>query len=163
VLRFDGLPVVDPDAIAREESIDSLAAGRVALKRVHAYLDSKDSFGFETTFSGSWARRVMSLARAQTFRITFAYIGTSGVRINLDRIRSRVATGGHDVPETDVRRRYERSLDRAGEALAFSDSAFIYDNSGRSMVLVAARDDRGARVVGAVPQWASRLVESLLR
>lgn len=29
---------------------------------------------------------------------------------NLLRIKQRVAVGGHDVPETDVRRRYEHSM-----------------------------------------------------
>jgi predicted ABC-type ATPase len=105
----------------------------------------------------------MSEARTRAYRIAFAYIGTSDVRINLERIRSRVATGGHDVPGGDVRRRYERSLDRAGAALAFADVAFVYDNSGSEMALVAARDEQGARVHGNVPRWAVALVESVLR
>jgi predicted ABC-type ATPase len=105
----------------------------------------------------------MSAARARAYRIAFAYIATSDVEINVDRIRSRVATGGHDVPETDVRRRYTRSLDRAGEALAFADYAFLYDNSGRAMRLIAARDERGSRVERDVPPWAMALVECVLR
>jgi predicted ABC-type ATPase len=44
------------------------------------------------------------------FEIVLVYIGTDNVEINLGRIRDRVLAGGHNVPETDVRRRYQRSL-----------------------------------------------------
>ena len=44
------------------------------------------------------------------FAIVQVYIGTDNVEINLGRIRNRVLAGGHNVPETDVRRRYQRSL-----------------------------------------------------
>ena len=47
----------------------------------------------------------------------------------LDRIRNRVALGGHDVPEADVRRRFGRSLANLPAAIARADEAYLYDNN----------------------------------
>jgi len=55
MLRKGGMMVVDPDAIAREEQIPAIAAGRVALRRIRNELSAKRSFAFETTLAGSWA------------------------------------------------------------------------------------------------------------
>ena len=68
------------------------------------------SFSIETTLSGRSHIATTSEAQALGYRIELNYVGTGDVTINLERIRQRVAAGGHDVPEADVRRRYERSL-----------------------------------------------------
>jgi hypothetical protein len=41
-----------------------------------------------------------------------------------------VLQGGHDIPDSDIRRRYWRSLMRAPEALRLVDEAVVLDNSG---------------------------------
>jgi predicted ABC-type ATPase len=51
---------------------------------------------------------MMLEARSTGFELVLVYIGTQNVEINLARIRNRVLAGGRDVPEADVRRRYER-------------------------------------------------------
>jgi predicted ABC-type ATPase len=57
------------------------------------------------------------------------YIGTENVAVNLARIRARVLTGGHDVPEPDVRRRYLRSLANLPIAAQRADYTILFDNS----------------------------------
>ena len=42
----------------------------------------------------------------------------------------RVAQGGHDIPDADIRRRYARSLFHASEAMGLADEALVLDNSG---------------------------------
>lgn len=46
-------------------------------------------------------------------------------------MRLRVAQGGHDIPDADIRRRYARSLLHAPEAMRLADEALVLDNSGR--------------------------------
>jgi hypothetical protein len=48
---------------------------------------------------------------------------------SIQRVRERVAQGGHDVPDTDVRRRYIRSLLNLPAALSLAHQAMVYDNS----------------------------------
>jgi predicted ABC-type ATPase len=38
------------------------------------------------------------------------FVGTASVEINIERVKARVKTGGHDVSEEDQRRRYPRTL-----------------------------------------------------
>src|ERR1017187_3942550 len=45
---------------------------------------------------------------------TYAWTTPNG---SIQRVRERVAQGGHDVPDADVRRRYTRSLTNAGYVL----------------------------------------------
>jgi predicted ABC-type ATPase len=71
------------------------------------------------------------------------------------RIRNRVAEGGHFVPETDVRRRYARSVANAAQALRLADYAELYDNSdegGHRLVQIA----KAGTVVWqaeSLPEW----------
>ena len=80
----------------------------------------------------------------------------------LDRIRNRVALGGHDVPEADARRRFARSHANLPAAIARTDEAMLYDNTDpdRPHREVAILKDGAWWVAGAVPGWA---VEALAR
>ncbi len=40
----------------------------------------------------------------------FFFLWLSSVDLALSRIKGRVSEGGHDVPEADVRRRFDRSI-----------------------------------------------------
>ena len=72
---------------------------------------------------------VMDQARSAGYRIALHYVSVNSVAQALDRIANRVALGGHDVPEGDVRRRFARSLANLPAAVVRSDETRIYDNS----------------------------------
>lgn len=63
------------------------------------------------------------------FDVFLIYIGTESVEINLARIAKRVQSGGHNVPEADVRRRYIRSFRILPIAFRIADSILLFDNS----------------------------------
>ena len=71
----------------------------------------------------------MDQARSAGYRIKLHYVSVNSVAQALDRIANRVALGGHDVPEGDVRRRFARSLENLPAAVARSDETRIYDNA----------------------------------
>jgi predicted ABC-type ATPase len=54
------------------------------------------------------------------FRVHLIYVCTDHAEENVQRVRARFSLGGHDVPDEDIRRRYERSLAsrRAGAPVA---------------------------------------------
>ena len=75
--------------------------------------------------------RILELAGA---RRNFAFETTLASRTfaPLRRVRERVRTGGHRVPEAIVRRRYARSLSNFFNLYRpFSDSWLLLDNSGQ--------------------------------
>ena len=95
-------------------------------------------------------------ARRRGFEIVLIYIGTDNVETNLSRIRQRVLAGGHDVPETDVRRRYLRSLANLPIAVRRSDYTILFDNSTKEGYrLIAILGPTGSQWLNPRPAWAS--------
>jgi predicted ABC-type ATPase len=136
------MPVIDPDAIAREidpENPESaaLAAGRQAIDRARAYIQSDCSFIVETTLAGNTYLNLVREVKALGWVASLTYIGIDDPATNIQRVRSRVKLGGHDVPVADIVRRYERSLVNLSKAAKIVDShserlcqrLILYDNS----------------------------------
>jgi predicted ABC-type ATPase len=67
-------------------------------------------FGFETTLSGRGHLNLVRHLKDQGYRIHFFFLWVSRGDLALSRINDRVSEGGHNVPEVDVRRRFERSI-----------------------------------------------------
>jgi predicted ABC-type ATPase len=85
----------------------------------------------------------MASAHELGFEVVVVYIGTSNPDINVARVAQRVKAGGHDVPELDIRRRYERSLSNLPLALSRSDYALLLDNSSERGYEPVAMFDHG--------------------
>ncbi|MDD9996848.1 MAG: hypothetical protein OXI95_02985 [bacterium] len=70
---------------------------------------------------------------------------------------NRVALGGHDVPEADVRRRFARSRANLPAAIAQTEMALLYDNSDPDWPHreVAILKDGVWWLAGSVPGWAN--------
>jgi predicted ABC-type ATPase len=107
---FRAIPILDPDTIARTLQSTSpaafpIAAARQVLASAKEHIGKHESFAVETALAGKHYLRMMADARIRGFEVVLVYIGTENVEINLARIRNRVLAGGHDVPESDVRRR----------------------------------------------------------
>ena len=54
---------------------------------------------------------------------------TANVNINVMRVESREATGGHGVPEDKIRSRYTKALKLIPELVERADVMHIYDNT----------------------------------
>lgn len=160
---FGSMPLLDPDAAARTINSEitgasAIAAGRLVLQIAATKLQEGQSFAVETTLSGRNYLRMMLKARDRGFEIILVYIGTNNVEINLLRIANRVLAGGHDVPEADVRRRYQRSLQNLPIAIDRADHVILFDNSNEEgYQLVGVIDQGHAQWFDPIPQWADSL------
>jgi len=105
---------------------------------------------------------MMLRARTLGFEVVLVYIGTENVEINLQRIRQRVAAGGHDVPEADVRRRFRRSFDNLPLAAKRADSTLLFDNSSdHGYQLVGILSGSAVQWFEPLPKWADALRANL--
>ncbi len=158
---FKEIPLLDPDAIANTLQTSAparfpVAAGRHVLKSASEHLKKAESFVVETTLAGKNYLQMMLGARKRDFEIVLVYIGTENVEINLARIRNRVLAGGHDVPEEDVRRRYNRSFENLPIAIKRADHTILFDNSAEEGYrLIAILSTRGNQWFEPRPPWAS--------
>lgn len=153
-------PLLDPDAISKAlqptiPGASAVAAARQVLISAGKHIEKSESFAVETTLAGKHYLRMMAEARMRGFEIVLVYIGTENVEINLARIGNRVLAGGHDVPESDVRRRYQRSFENLPIALARADHTILFDNSTEEGYrLIAVLGPVEGFWFKPVPHWA---------
>lgn len=106
---------INADLIARglspfDPSAGLIRAGRIVLERIAEFTAHRVDFAFETTLSGRTYVPIIQRLRARGFRLHLFYLWLPSPDLALLRIRDRVESGGHDVPEPDVRRRFDRTL-----------------------------------------------------
>jgi predicted ABC-type ATPase len=140
-LIAQGVSPFSPEAAA-------IRAGRLMLIEIDRYGKRRIDFGFETTLSGRSILNSIMHLRNWGYEIHFFYLWLSDVELALDRVRERVLTGGHDVPEAVVRRRFYRSI---GNFLTnyrnFAESWTVFDNSGETPTIVAFELDHKLSII----------------
>lgn len=113
-------------------SVNSYIASALIAFIRQQLLVTRQTFTFETVMSHPSKVDFLRAAKSAGFRTYLYYIATEDPEINLSRVESRVAAGGHDVPHRKVSERYYRSLDLLLEAIRQSNRAYIFDNSTES-------------------------------
>ncbi len=123
-----------------------------------------ESFSFETVMSHSSKVEFFGRARAEGYKTYLYFVCTSSPELNVARVRTRVETGGHGVPEDKIRDRYARCLELASDALAHAYRAYIFDNSGPEPVWLAEFDSAGACQLRVprerLPRWFHNCVDN---
>ena len=83
--------------------INSYSVAIVADFFKEQYLKHRISFSFETVFSHPAKIDILRRAQAAGFKTYMYFVATENPVINVNRIKERVALGGHDVPEEKTR------------------------------------------------------------
>lgn len=142
----DWMPVVNADDIAEalrqvkvrlNEAVIIAQAGRMALAQRNALLAEGRSFVIETTLTGHSELHLMQAAKASGYKVNLVYVKIASPQQSNSRVCTRVATGGHDVPEPDICRRFARSLENLPKAIALCDRVRIFDNRGSGYKLLS--------------------------
>lgn len=128
---------LNSDDIARERGISPRRAGEVLLNQMRDLFSAHASFAFETTLSGKIHNRFIKQAKSDGYKIVFLYVCLASVEQNIARVRQRVALGGHDVPESTIRRRYHKSLLNFESVAKQSDQWELYYNGNTEYELLA--------------------------
>ncbi|WP_310324419.1 AAA family ATPase [Roseateles asaccharophilus] len=183
-LEAAGAPFFNPDIVAARlrqanpglsnEQVNGLAwtAGRRGLEKA---LAQGLTYAFETTLGGnSIVKLLLEGARAGVdVHVWFAGLATP--EMHLQRIAARVAAGGHDIPETKVRERFDASRSNLVKLMPHLASLRVYDNSieadpraGKRPQPVLLLQMQAGRVVThaplrSVPAWAKPLLAAALR
>ena len=87
-----------------------LAASRLVMRELETRIAARDCFAFETTLAGRTYLRLVERLRQQGWRVELIYLALPSPEMSALRVAERVAHGGHSIPQTDIRRRFPRSL-----------------------------------------------------
>jgi len=127
----------------------AIRAGRLMLGEIELSMRRRVDFGFETTLSGRSHLGVMRRLKERTYQVHIFYLWVPSVELALARIRERVLRGGHDVPETVVRRRFERSIANfLARYRLLANRWMLFDNSSSAPTIIASQWQGSLRVVG---------------
>jgi predicted ABC-type ATPase len=128
----------------------SVAAGKLVLRELDQLMAVRDSFVYETTLSSYQSIDLMQRAREGGYEVNLAYVILRDADLHVERVASRVAVGGHDIPEATIRRRYRTSMDRLSNAICLADGTSIFDNSSLSGPMLLVQIANGAIAVNAL-------------
>ncbi len=116
--RESGVDYYNPDEAARllvtanptlTQTEANAAAWHEGVRLLKRAIDERLDFAFETTLGANTIPRLLRKAANAGIEIYVWYVGLESPELHIARVKTRVARGGHDISEEDIRRRYERS------------------------------------------------------
>jgi len=160
-----GLPFVNADELAAERwpgdaAAHAYEASALAAQARTELLGERRSFIAETVFSHPSKVDLIHRGGAAGYVVTLHAV-LIPVDVAVRRVDFRVATGGHPVPETKIRERYDRLWPLVAAARTLASRTVFYDNSrARTPFAPIARYERGQPVGDA--RWPSWTPPALL-
>lgn len=140
-LIAQGLSPFSPGAAA-------IKAGKLVLEQINKFADQGIDFSFETTLSGKLYLNLFNSLKARGYKIHIFFLWIPDANLAISRIKWRVSQGGHDVPESDVNRRFGRSISNFFKLYqSHADSWMLFDNSGLRPVLIAQRKNGKIEII----------------
>lgn len=121
---------INADEIKKSIKCSDLDAAQIAEKQREEHIEQMDEFCFETVLSTERNLKLLKKAKEKGYFIRCYYVLTADPMINVWRVKSRVESGGHDVPEEKIIHRYDRALKLIKDLVGICDVCHIYDNSG---------------------------------
>lgn len=149
--------IIDVDKITAELGGNALAGGKAALKKINECIEMGVSFTQETPLSEWHTEATAKEVVEKGYRVRMYYIGLDSAAESIARIANRVRRGGHDIPTSDVERRFAGRWEAVAKVLPYCDEAEFYDNDN-GFQLVAEYRNGELRTVGNVfPAWLKEL------
>lgn len=123
----------NPDVVA-------IRASRIMLERLKRIAQQKDDFAFETTLAARSFAPFLRQCQAQGYRVNLIYVWLNSVELAITRVALRVASGGHNIPEDVIRRRYYRGRKNFLQLYSqIADYWIIYDNTKPEKKIIAEK------------------------
>lgn len=133
------------------------------------------SLTFETTLGGKTITSLLEQAASSGIELRIWYVALSSPELHIQRVRTRVSRGGHDIPEEKIRERYHQSRLNLIRLLPHVTELLLYDNSEEADPGVGKRPCpklllrllRGKVVsfcnLADVPDWAKPIMVAAMR
>jgi predicted ABC-type ATPase len=121
-------------------------------------------YRFETTLGGRTIAQLLEKAARSGHRLRIWFCGLASPELHLRRVQSRVALGGHDIPEDKIRERWNRSRENLVRLLPLIDHLRVYDNSKDTDPAEGLKPEQitaPADLSGA-PEWAKPVIAAAI-
>ncbi|MGH8020636.1 MAG: AAA family ATPase [Opitutaceae bacterium] len=130
-------------------------AGRMMLRRLRELVAARKDFSFETTLSGRGYAPLLREMRAAGYRVRIEFLWIPELSVTRQRVRQRVAKGGHDIPDEVQQRRFQLGIRNLAQLYRpLVDHWRLFDNTGAHPHLVA-EEKQGRLVVADASRLAT--------
>lgn len=129
-LIAEGLSPFRPESMAIE-------ASRLMLDHVRQMVAKRENFAVETTLAGRAYLRMIREWQSVGYQVALIFLQLPSADMAVERVRQRVSQGGHNIPEPDIRRRFDRGIENFHKHYrAAVDAWQVFDASPWPPVLV---------------------------
>jgi len=116
----------------------SITASRYMLMKINYLLGRYEDFSIETTLATRSLVKIINEAHSVGYEVTILYFWLNSPELAIQRVRDRVASGGHNIPDNVVRRRYMMGLQYFFDTYRpICDRWILADNSKSNFSIVA--------------------------
>jgi predicted ABC-type ATPase len=124
----------------------AVEASRIMYKRIRELIEMAETFALETTLASRSIANLIKNAQSKGYSVTLLFFWLNTPDLAVERVRNRVAAGGHNVNETTVRRRYRAGILNLFDLyMPICDYWMITDNSLSPMEVIAKGVRNGDR------------------
>jgi len=142
-----GISPFQPDKAA-------IDAGRLMLIRIKDHVKHRATFAFETTLSTRSYVNTILQAKECGYFVTLVYFWLSSPELAIERVKTRVSAGGHDIAVDVIKRRYLSGLKNLVNLyLPISDYWMIIDNSENPFKLIAEGNTNKNKQINDTNIW----------
>ncbi len=115
--------------------------------KINYLLERRSDFAVETTLATRSLLKIVQQAQSQGYEVTVLYLWLNSPELAIQRVHSRVESGGHNIPDAVVRRRYVMGLQYLFDAyIPVIDRWVLADNS-KPPFQVVAEGTRGVQYI----------------
>lgn len=76
------------------------------LKRINELLETNENFAFETTLATKSYKSKIVKAKSKNYNVTLLFFWLQNVELAIERVKTRVLEGGHNIETEVIKRRY---------------------------------------------------------
>jgi predicted ABC-type ATPase len=140
--------------VGRNTQLAAFAAGKIMLKQLNELAIARADFAFESTLASRTFAKFLHDLRESGYRVSIFYFSLVNADLAVARVARRVAMGGHDIPEIDIRRRFRRSRENFFTLYkSLADEFTVFDNSVDDIATVIAQGRGDALTVLNSAKW----------
>ena len=116
----------------------SIQASRYMLLKIRYLLKKRSDFAVETTLATRTLLKTVRMAQKEGYTVTLLYFWLNSPELAIERVKARVESGGHNIPEETIRRRYHVGIDYFFHDYApVSERWILADNSQAPFRVIA--------------------------
>ena len=154
--------IVDVDKMIVKCGGNVMEGGKKSIELIDECLEKGICFTQETTLSGHRILNTVKQAIEKGYYIRLYYVGLNSVEESLVRIENRVKKGGHNISDSDVKRRFNKRFEDLTVILQYCDEATFFDNENGFVAVAEYKNGEILQKGNLKPKWLEELMEYML-